>query len=361
MEKAIDFFDTWVKSQEKLVDNWMETTKKLPQALWGTEMFKNSKSDTPGSGFVDLYTSWVNEMVSALAKMHGLNTDIIKDILSKVTDGSDVYVRFYKIWLPISQAIQERVSDPDIYRELIDPMQYKEVVDKIFGFSPDAVTEFIDQVSKLSESWGFVAKEFGVPWIKAARKNAAMAPEFIDGRPETFLNIFHNLFCAFDNTIGKVFHIPAVGKDREKVELIMRGCDDLAVFLAGNTEYQHSVYMTAVKAMEKVLETVAQKIRNGEEIKTFDEFFDLWVDVNEREYYHLFRTEEFSKRQGELLDSSLKVRKHFHKLMELYLFDFPVALRSEMDDLYRTVYDLRKKVSHLEKKLNGVTEKEAAA
>ncbi|HXW69117.1 MAG TPA: poly(R)-hydroxyalkanoic acid synthase subunit PhaE [Dissulfurispiraceae bacterium] len=360
MKKAMDFFDTWVKSQEKLVENWMETTKKLPQTLRGMETFKNNRSDPSGSGFVDLYTSWVNEMISALAKMHGLNTDIIKDTLSKVTDGSDVYVRFYKIWLPIFQAIQERVADPDIYRELIDPIQYKEVVDRIFGFSPDAVTEFLDQASKLSESWGFVAKEFGGPWMKAARKNTAIAPEFVEGRPETFLNIFHNLFCAFDNTIGKVFHIPAVGKDREKVELIMRGCDDLAVFLARNTEYQHMVYVTAVKAMDKVVETVAQKITNGEEIKTFDEFFDLWLDINEREYYDLFRTEEFSKMQGELLDSSLNVRKHFHKLMELYLFDFPVALRSEMDDLYRTVYDLRKKVGYLEEKLNGVTEKEAA-
>jgi polyhydroxyalkanoate synthesis regulator phasin len=35
--------------------------------------------------------------------------------------------------------------------------------------------------------------------------------------------------------------------------------------------------------------------------------------------------------------------------MELYLYDFPVALRSEMDDLYKTVYELKKKVKSLEK------------
>jgi hypothetical protein len=32
-----------------------------------------------------------------------------------------------------------------------------------------------------------------------------------------------------------------------------------------------------------------------------------------------------------------------------------------MDDLYRTVYDLKKKVRDLEKQLNGVTGKEAVA
>jgi class III poly(R)-hydroxyalkanoic acid synthase PhaE subunit len=361
MEKAKELFDTWLKSQEKFVESWMETAQKIPRTYWGTEMFKNGPSNPSGDGFVNLYTSWVTAMIGALSNMRGLNVDVVRDTLSKMTGSSNVYMKFYDIWLPISKAIQERVSDADLYKELVDPVKYKEVVDKIFGFSPDAVTEFTDQALKTSEAFGFSAKEFGVPWAKAIQKNIKKAPEFLEGRPETFLNIFHNLFSAFDNTIGKVFHIPAVGKDREKVELIMRGSDDVAVFLARNTEFQYKIYLTGIKAMEKVLEAIAQKIKNGEEIKTFEEFFDLWIDVNEREFFEVFRTEEFSRMQGELLDSFLNVRRHFQKLMELYLFDFPVALRSEMDDLYRTVYDLKKKVRNLEKQLNGVTGKEAVA
>jgi len=360
-KKSMEFFDAWVKSQGKIVENWMENAQKLPNMFWSKEIFNSGKVDPPGDGFVSLYTSWVNEMVTALTNMQGTNTEVIKETLSKVTGSSNVYVKFYEMWLPISRAVQEKVLDANAYKELIDPAKYKEVVDKIFGFSPDAVTEFIGQASKISESLGFSAKEFGVPWAEAMQKNIKMAPELVEGRAETFLNVFHNLFSAFDNTIGKVFHIPAVGKDREKVELMMRGLDDLAVFLAGNTEFQHMIYATAVKSMDKVLEAITDKIKKGEEIKAFDEFFDLWIDVNEREFYELFRTEEFSKMQGRLLESSLRVRKNFHKLMELYLFDFPVALRSEMDDLYKTVYDLKKKVRNLEKQLNDVTEKEAAA
>ena len=361
MEKTEELFDAWLKSQEKFVENWIETSKKLAQTFLGMEMFRSGPGNPTGNGFVNLYTSWVNEMISALSNMRGLHADLIKDTLSKVTGSSNIYMKFYEIWLPISKAIQERVSDAGLYKELIDPVKFREIVDQIFGFSPDAVMEFTDQALKISEAFGVSAKEFGIPWTKAIQKNIKMAPEFIEGRPETFLNVFHNLFSAFDNTIGKVFHIPAVGKDREKVELIMRGFDDLAVFLARNTEFQYKIYITGIKAMEKVLEAIAQKIKNGEEIKTFEEFFDLWIDESEREFFEVFRTEEFSRMQGELLDSSLNVRGHFQKLMELYLFDFPVALRSEMDDLYRTVYDLKKKVRDLEKQLNGVTGKEAVA
>jgi polyhydroxyalkanoate synthesis regulator phasin len=40
--------------------------------------------------------------------------------------------------------------------------------------------------------------------------------------------------------------------------------------------------------------------------------------------------------------------------MELYLYDFPIVVRSEMDDLYKTVYDLKRKVRNLEKQVEEV-------
>jgi class III poly(R)-hydroxyalkanoic acid synthase PhaE subunit len=176
----------------------------------------------------------------------------------------------------------------------------------------------------------------------------------MEGHPESLMKMFHAMYQAFDSTVGRIFHVPAVGKDREKVELLLRSMDDLSVYLAKSTEFQHMMYITGLTAFEKVIATVAEKVSKGEEIKGFDEFFDLWLAVNEKTYYALFQTEDFSKRQGGLLEASLNVRKHFFKLMELYLYDFPVAVRSEMDDLYKTIYDLKKKVKSLEKQVKEV-------
>jgi class III poly(R)-hydroxyalkanoic acid synthase PhaE subunit len=173
----------------------------------------------------------------------------------------------------------------------------------------------------------------------------------MEGHPEEFMKIFHTLFNAFDSTIGRTFHIPAVGKDREKIELLLRSLDDLSVYLARKTEYENMMYVAGSRAYEKVIATVADKVSKGEEFKKFDEFFDLWLDVSEKAYYALFQTQDFSKKQGELLEAQLNVRQHFFKFMELYLYDFPIALRSEMDDLYKTVYDLKKKVKSLEKQI----------
>jgi class III poly(R)-hydroxyalkanoic acid synthase PhaE subunit len=331
MDRTKDFFDTWLKSQEDMYGNLTEMTKRFQQSFWG---LGSKGGGMPGFGDIQhAYTSWTSAVMNALRDTGTGDMNFIQETLSKTLGGSNAYLKLYEMWTPLFRAIQERSVKPDTYKNLTDPAHYKEMLDKVFGFNPEAVSQVSEQAAKLLETFA----------------------EFMEGRPESLMTIFHNLFHAFDSTVGRVFHVPAVGKDREKVELLLRSMDDLSVFLAKNTEYQQMMYVTGLAAFEKVIATVAEKVSKGEEMKGFDEFFDLWLNVSEKTYYALFKTEDFSKRQGELLEASLNVRKHFFKLMELYLYDFPVAVRSEMDDLYKTIYDLKKKVKSLEKQVMEVS------
>jgi len=116
------------------------------------------------------------------------------------------------------------------------------------------------------------------------------------------------------------------------------------------------MYVTGLAASEKMIAAIADKVKDGGEFKDFGEFFNLWITVNEKAYAELFQTEDYAKMQGELLEAALNVRTHSFKLTELYLYDLPIALRSEMDDLYKTVYELKKKVRKMEKQLGEVSE-----
>jgi class III poly(R)-hydroxyalkanoic acid synthase PhaE subunit len=326
MEKAYDFFDTWFKKQEKFISNWVETSKKMQQSLRGFGV-------PSGEG--------VKETMSA-----------VTETAAKLFSSSNVFAKLSEIWLTLLKAIEQKAGDIDFSEDLFDPAKYKEVMDSLFGLSsPEAMAGFYDQAVKLLQTYSISATGFAGPWTEAMRKNMKLMPQLAEGRPESFMHIFHNMFSALDGTFGKVFHVPAVGKDREKITLLLRAFDDLAVNMAKNIEYQHMLYATGMTAMERVIETISHKIKSGEEVKSFDEFFDLWIDLNEKTYLELFQTEEFSQLQGEFMESTLMVRRHFFKLMELYLYDFPIALRSEMDDLYKTIYDLKKKLKSLEKQM----------
>ncbi len=363
MEKPEDLFDTWMQNQEEFADNWLMALRNWPQTFGGSDPLSQAFADVTGNelGSFPAWCSCVKNVPAEWVNLQQLGMDVLKDTLAKASGPSNLYTKLYAIWHPFFQALADRGSDLDSYRELLNPVHSLGAIDQALGFFPEAVAEIVKQTSRVTEAYCRVLEDYGETWTKTLRKNIMLSHEFVEGRPDSFLHVFHNLFTAFDNTVGKIYHVPAVGKDREKVYLILRGLDDLGVFIDKYTEFQIQIQTTGLRAIQKVIDALARRIRSGKEIKTFDEFLELWLDINEEEFSRFFRTEKFSVVQGGLLDAALNVRRQFHKLMELYLFDYPVALRSEMDDAYKTLYELKKRVRNLEQKLTQLNPEEAAA
>ncbi len=352
MDNMKNYFDAWQKTQETLFDGFIETTKRTQQLFLAQQA---PASPGGNSGFEDLYSSWSKAVLNSLGKGGNSDNKVIKDNVAKILGGTTAYRKLYELWFPLMKALSDKSLSPEAYRAFVSPAQYKDLIDKVFGFEPEAAKLMLEQSAKLMELCTGSAERFSKPWADATGVSLGAFPQFAEGHPEAFHKIFHALFNAFDGTVGRTFHVPPVGKDREKVELLLRGFDDLSVYAAKSIEYQHMMYTTGLVALEKVIERLADKVQSGEEIKQFDEFFDIWIDVSEQAYFELFKTEGFARLQAELLDAGLNVRKHYFKVMEMQLYDLPVVLRSEMDDLYKTVYDLKKKVKMLEKQLKEAT------
>jgi polyhydroxyalkanoate synthase subunit PhaE len=338
MENPNDYFNAWMKTQSQAFEALREQTERM-QALF--------QGGYPSSQ--NAFAAWQKATQDALSV--GADVNVIKDTLHKTFASSNAFQKLYEIWQPLLNAIQGKTMNHEAYKDLMDPVKIKEVIDKLFDFDADALTQLQKQMTQFSAQLASNIEHFGKPWTEAAMQNLQSFPQVAEGHPEALMKMFHTLFNAFDNTVGRSFHLPAVGKDREKLELMSRCMDDMSVYAAKNAEYQHRMYITALEATEKVMAELAQKVEAGEAIERFDEFMDLWVAVNEKTYYALFQTEEFSRLKGELLEAGLNARKHYFKLMEMHLFDLPIALRSEMDDLYKTIYELRKKVRKMESQM----------
>jgi hypothetical protein len=295
------------------------------------------------------FEAW--QMAAQDAFSSNAEADVLKSTLHKTFGSSSAFQKLYEVWQPLLKAIQSKTLNQDAYKDLMDPVKIKEVVDNLFKFDADGMAQLQKQMTQFSAQLASNSEHFVKPWADAAKQNLQSFPRFSEGHPEELMKMFHTTFNAFDNTVGRSFHVPAVGKDREKLELMSRCIDDMSVYTAKHTEYQHMMYLTALDAMEKVMAELAEKVEAGEETDRFDGFLDLWVEVNEKTYYALFQIEEFSQLKDEVLVSGLNARKHYFKLMEMYLFDLPIALRSEMDDLYKTIYELRKKVKKMESQM----------
>ncbi|MEQ1599252.1 MAG: poly(R)-hydroxyalkanoic acid synthase subunit PhaE [Methylotenera sp.] len=342
MENPSDYFDSWMKTQQQAF------TALRDQAVQMQSYFQNTSTATDNP-----FTNWTKTAFQAFPM--GADADLAKDTFSKTLYGNDAMQKLYELWQPMLNAIRNKTIDPKSYADLADPANIKELFEKLFSFDLDAMTQLQKQTSQYADIYQQFGKPWGDAWTNSAKSQAS---NFMQGKyaqndfqPEALVLQMQAAYTMLENTTGKIFSTPAVGKDREKMELMSKCAKAMSNFAAKNIEYQQMMQMTGQEAMQVVVKTLAEKVEAGEKFEKFDEFFALWIDTNEKTFNKLFQTKAFSQKRNAMTDAGFNARKLYNEIIENELAGFPIARRSEMDEVYKLVYDLRKQVKSMESQI----------
>lgn len=342
MENPSDYFDSWMKTQQQAF------TALRDQAVQMQSYFQNTSAATDNP-----FTNWTKTAFQAFPM--GADADLAKDTFNKTLYGNDAMQKLYELWQPMLNAIRNKTIDPNNYADLTDPAKIKQLFEKLFSFDLDAMTQLQKQTAQYADIYQQLGKPWSDAWTNAAKSQAS---NFMQGKyaqndfqPEALVLQMQAAYAMLENTTGKIFSTPAVGKDREKMELMSKCAKAMSNFAAKNIEYQQMMQMTGQEAMQVVLKTLAEKIESGEKFEKFDEFFALWIDTNEKTFNKLFQTKAFSQKRNAMTDAGFSARKLYNEIIENELAGFPIARRSEMDEVYKLVYDLRKQVKSMESQI----------
>ena len=144
------------------------------------------------------------------------------------------------------------------------------------------------------------------------------------------------------------------GKEKETIEANIQLLDKISEYSVRQSELQYHFYTTTQKAFETTAKTTYEKFStttNATETLAFNDFYNEWLKINETLYTDLFNSNEFSKIKGDVISLGMDIKKHFEKQFETMFNVYPVAFRSEVDELTKTIHDLRKQVKNLEVRL----------
>ena len=78
-------------------------------------------------------------------------------------------------------------------------------------------------------------------------------------------------------------------------------------------------------------------------------YYQMWIKILEGHYMTLFKSPEYAEVMGETLNALEDYKMTSEKVMEDILEMFPVPTQKDMDELYKEIYLLKKKVKALEK------------
>jgi uncharacterized coiled-coil DUF342 family protein len=153
---------------------------------------------------------------------------------------------------------------------------------------------------------------------------------------------------------GKPIALTSVGpmrnwaNDMKKIASeVIESYEDLVEFNQRFTEYYKQLSETWMDAQKKVNTKIPSIPQDSEQLEAYKR---IWIDIFENDFTQLFDSEKFGQNYGKLVSAELELTKHWENMLNVTLQSMKLPTRKEIDEVYKELHDLRKRVKKLEKK-----------
>ncbi|KAG2473604.1 MAG: putative poly(3-hydroxyalkanoate) synthase component [Nitrosopumilales archaeon] len=121
--------------------------------------------------------------------------------------------------------------------------------------------------------------------------------------------------------------------------------EDLMEFNKHLTKYYKQLTDTWMESQKKV-NFKAPEIPNDTE--QYEAYKRVWIDIFDNDFTELFDSEKFGENYGKLVANELELTKHWNSIMNVMLKSANLPNKEELDEVYKELHFLRKRISKLE-------------
>jgi hypothetical protein len=271
------------------------------------------------------------------------------------------FVRFSEMWSPMMSSIQNKTFNMDAFKKMAEPAMYKELMDKMFGLMPEPTSQYVQNFNNMMQDNMKQMGGFGNYNQMKSMMNEMMPAFNQNEMMEKMLGGYNNMKSSMGSVFAPMHKMIGQNEMSKNLAEWSELADKMVAYNVKNAEMQHMIYEKGTKIMDKVADSIAHKIENGEEVKSIMAIYQEWLNLSDAEFVSLFESDEYSKLMAEVASLKMKLNKEVEQKMEKSLSNIPVATRSEMEEMHKAIYDLKKQVRQLEKMLEMETEVEATA
>jgi class III poly(R)-hydroxyalkanoic acid synthase PhaE subunit len=337
-----------MRLQETFWKEWMTFAEKSVESMMGMAKMGTAAGEETVAPW-KLYQSWFDSFQKVFDEKDkdGLGATVFNRVFS----ASRVYLDLLGFWSQTLSSFKEvSIGEPlsvekirDIRQQWIG--QYQSMMESLWGGIPSA--ELRDTAKALS-STSVAASDFMWSFIEPSFKNMAQLPGVLEkvakGDRGAVADIGGIFVKNYEETIGKALLAPSLGYFKEFNERLNNMVYAYIQFNTSKAAFYSLFYATGMKAAERVYDKLTEFVGKEATPETFREFYRIWWTVNEEVYQELFRSEEFSKLTLDVNRRGLQFRKWIDDVLEQILKFTSLPSKKDMDEIYRSLYDLKKEV-----------------
>ncbi len=160
------------------------------------------------------------------------------------------------------------------------------------------------------------------------------------------INFYWNIY---EKTFGSFLQSPTLGYTREFNHLLLGGFDSWINFYKASFDYQLVLLNVWAKAFDELMRELAASEEKSRTIQNWRQFLQVWSSLFDRVFAETFRSQDTVEIQGKFLNAALSYRLHQQQLMEVFLKMNDLPTRSEVDEVHRSIYEMRKEIKSLKK------------
>lgn len=356
-----------MQNMQQNMTNWMNGMNNTNQFMNMMQQWNNMFNMDAYKKTTDNWTSIFNQYREILnsnwSKMQeNMQNGTTQDAYKNMINATESFAKFHEMWAPMWKSIQDKTFNMDMYRQWMNPAGYKDLMDKYLGFMPESSRTYMQQMGTMMQDG---MKQMGNMTAQQYQQMRGMMGNMMPNMDAS--SMFGGMMSGYNQWYNMMSEAAApftkMMTPNQHTKNMMEWQDianRMAVYNIKNAELQYMMYTQGTKAMDALAHNVMSKMQSGEEINSMMALFQEWMNLSDRTFVSLFETDEYSKLMAEVSAMQLKLKKDIETQMEQFMTGIPVATRSEMDELYKTIYDLKKQVRQLEKMMEIGGEEEAS-
>lgn len=369
---AFNPFSTDNSKPEEILKNWynqqMNAVKQMTdfnQSIYNSMVSYgknvndyNSNFSAMNNAWTNIYNSWMNTMNTSYETFSkNINNPFNKDMFKNMFEGNKMYINAQEYFQPMINAIKNSDFSVETWKNIYSSDNYKKMTEQMFGayFTNASLKEVFDNASKQINNFFVNQNGLGKEYFAQVQNMTAQFPDLFSGNSEQLKDLYSKMNNVFSKSFEPVLKLVNPGKEKDNVEATIALLDKVTEYSIKQSELQSQLYKTMQTSMEELAKETQEKYKNFQEgnvaIPTPNELYNEWVKKSEKTFSDLFATDEFSKVKADALSLSMDVKKQFEKQFENIFEFYPLTFKSEMEEVYKTIHELKKTVKELQTKL----------
>ncbi|PAB58968.1 poly(R)-hydroxyalkanoic acid synthase subunit PhaE [Anaeromicrobium sediminis] len=343
-----NFMENVFDSQKKMFDMWKNTV--VPCST--------EKESLKDPSFIDSSLEMMNKWNEVNSKFFENIMDFSKEnpvysTYDKMFSSMNSYNTLFNMW----KDFQDKAfnTNPFDMNSFMDSWkkQYFDMVGTTFSpVLPQKVQKLYKDSIDIYKSHMTNASNLFKPWTDNSAPLNELYTKTLMGDANAFVEFTKLLKENYESSYGKFFDIPTLGLNRNYFEVNLKSMESYINYINTTNEFTSTLYKVAYETMENIISESLNMGKENKEPQSFREFYEYWWRKNEEAYNNLFNTDDFAKLLSHVVDSGVNFKKDFDNVLEQQFSFLPFPLKSDLNSLYKTVYDLKKQVRDLSKKID---------